>query len=113
MQNQWIRLVRGCLVIRLGGDYIERFLNMCRMHDINLWGIKRENNICMCEAYASDFLKMPPLLKKTSTKAHVLKKKGLPFIFLLSRKGLFFLQELLSVWGCFTMSQIMSGQLNM
>ncbi len=79
MQNQWIRLVRGCLVIRLGGDYIERFLNMCRMHDINLWGIKRENNICMCEAYASDFLKMPPLLKKTSTKAHVLKKKGLPF----------------------------------
>ena len=89
-------------MIRLGGDYIERFLNMCRMHDINLWGIKRENNICMCEAYASDFLKMPPLLKKTSTKAHVLKKKGL-----------FFLQVLLSVWECSTMSQIMSGQLNM
>ena len=42
MQNNWLRLVRGCLVIRLGGDYIERFINMCRMHDIFLWDIKKE-----------------------------------------------------------------------
>ena len=72
MQNNWLRFVRGCLVIRLGGDYIERFINMCRMHDIDLWKIRRENDICMCEVYASDFLKMPPLLRKTGTKANVM-----------------------------------------
>lgn len=79
MQNKWMRFVRGCLVIRLGGDYIERFINMCRIHDIDLWEIKRENDICVCEAYASDFLKMPPLLRKTGTRAKVMKKRGLPF----------------------------------
>lgn len=90
MQNKWIRFVRGFLVIRLGGDYMERFFNMCRMHNIELWEIKRDNDICMCEAYASDFLKMPPLLKKTGTKADVVKKKGLPFYFPFFKKRIIF-----------------------
>lgn len=100
MQNKWIRLVRGCLVIRLGGDYMERFFNMCRMHDIDLWDIKRENDICMCEAYASDFLKMHPLLKKTGTKASVIKKRGLPFYFPFIKKRIIFFAGVLI---CLTM----------
>ncbi|MBO5145084.1 MAG: sporulation protein YqfD [Lachnospiraceae bacterium] len=100
MQNKWIRLVRGCLVIRLGGDYMERFFNMCRMHDIDLWDIKRENDICMCEAYASDFLKMHPLLKKTGTKASVVKKRGLPFYFPFIKKRIIFFA---GVFICLTM----------
>ena len=55
MQNRWIRFVRGFLVIRINGDYMERFFNMCRMHEIDLWEIKKEQNVCMCEAYATDF----------------------------------------------------------
>lgn len=90
MQNKWIRFVRGYLVIRLGGDYMERFFNMCRMHNIDLWGIKRENDICICEAYASDFLKMPPLLRKTGTRANVVKKRGLPFYFPFFKKRIIF-----------------------
>lgn len=90
MQNKWIRFVRGFLVIRIDGDYMERFFNMCRMHDIDLWGIKKEQDICMCEAYAADFLKMPPLLKKTGTKVHVVKKKGLPFYFPFIKKRIIF-----------------------
>ena len=95
MQNNWLRLVRGCLVIRLGGDYIERFINMCRMHDIDLWEIRRENDICMCEVYASDFLKMPPLLRKTGTKANVMKKRGLPFYIPFIKKRIIFFVALL------------------
>jgi len=60
------------------------------MHEIDLWEIKKEQNICMCEAYAADFLKMPPLLKKTGTKAHVVKKKGLPFYFPFIKKRIIF-----------------------
>lgn len=100
MQNKWIRFVRGCLVIRLGGDYIERFINMCRMHDIDLWEIKRENDICMCEVYASDFLKMPPLLRKTGTKANVMKKRGLPFYIPFIKKRIIFF---IGVLICLTM----------
>ena len=75
MQNRWIRFVKGFLVIKVDGDYMERFFNMCRMHQIDLWEIKKEQDICMCEAYAADFLKMPPLLRKTGTKVHVDQKK--------------------------------------
>lgn len=77
-------------MIKIDGDYMERFFNMCRMHEIDLWEIKKEQNICMCEAYAADFLKMPPLLKKTGTKAHVVKKKGLPFYFPFIKKRIIF-----------------------
>ena len=94
MQNGWIRFVRGFMVIRLDGDYMERFFNMCRMHNIDLWGIRKEKeqekDICMCEAYAADFFKMPPLLKKTGTKVHVVKKKGLPFYFPFIKKRIIF-----------------------
>ena len=94
MRNEWIRFVRGFLVIRVDGDYMERFFNMCRMHNIDLWGIRKEQeqekDICMCEAYAADFVKMPPLLKKTGTKAHVVKKKGLPFYFPFIKKRIIF-----------------------
>jgi len=94
LQNGWIRYVRGFLVIKVDGDYMERFFNMCRMHDIDLWGIlkekEQEKDICMCEAYAADFFKMPPLLKKTGTKVHVVKKKGLPFYFPFIKKRIIF-----------------------
>ncbi len=90
MQNRWIRFVRGCLVIRIDGDYMERFFNMCRMHDIDLWDIRKEQDVCMCEAYASDFVKMPPLLRKTGTKASVVKKRGLPFYFPFIKKRIIF-----------------------
>lgn len=79
---------------------MERFFNMCRMHDIDLWDIKRENNVCMCEAYASDFSKMPPLLKKTGTKASVIKKRGLPFYFSFIKKRIIFFAGVLI---CLTM----------
>lgn len=55
---------------------MERFFNMCRMHEIDLWEIKKEQNVCMCEAYATDFLKMPPLLKKTGNKSARSQKEG-------------------------------------
>ena len=91
MQNRWIRFVKGFLVIRVDGDYMERFFNMCRMHEIDLWEIKKEQDVCMCEAYAADFLRMPPLLRKAQ-RYMSFKRKDCRFTFLLSKKGLFFLR---------------------
>ena len=100
MQNRWIRFVRGCLVIKIDGDYMERFFNMCRMHGIDLWDIKKDKDICVCEAYADDFMKMHPLLKKTGTKASVVKKRGLPFYFPFIKKRIIFF---IGVIICLTM----------
>ncbi len=90
LQNNYVRLIKGCLVIRLGGDYLERFFNMCRLHDIYLWNIKRENEACMCEVYAADFKRIVPFLKKTGTRAHVIKKSGLPFYIPFLKKRIIF-----------------------
>lgn len=90
LQNNYIRYIKGRLIIRLGGDYLERFFNMCRQHDIDLWNIKRENDACMCEVYAADFKKLVPFLKKTGTRAHVVKKSGLPFYIPFLKKRIIF-----------------------
>ena len=79
LQNKWMRFVKGSLMIELHGDYLERFFNMCRMHNIYLWNIKKEQADCICNLQAADFCNIKPLLRKTGTKVKVLEKYGLPF----------------------------------
>ena len=100
LQNNYIRYIKGCLIIRLGGDYLERFFNMCRLHDIDLWNIKKENETCMCEVYAADFKRLVPFLRKTGTRARVVKKSGLPFYFPFLKKRIIFLSEWRHVLPC-------------
>ncbi len=92
MRNRWIWLIKGYLVIRLRGDYIERFINMCRMHNILLWNIKKEEKeVCCCMA-ARDYFDTIPLLKKTNTRATVVDKKGIPFcVPFMKKRVLFFI----------------------
>lgn len=90
LQNNYIRYIKGCLMVRLGGDYLERFFNMCRLHDISLWNIQRENESCVCEVYAADFKRLVPFLRKTGTRAHVVKKSGLPFYIPFLKKRIIF-----------------------
>ena len=90
MQNSYIRYIKGCLIIRLGGDYLERFFNMCRMHGIELWNIRREEETCICEVYAADFKRLVPFLKKTGTRAKVIQKSGIPFYFPFIKKRIIF-----------------------
>lgn len=92
MQNKWVRFLKGYLMLRLHGDYVERFFNMCRMHDILLWNIRKEGTDFCCSMAARDYLTTIPLMKKTGTRATVLKKMGLPFYAPQMRKrALFFL----------------------
>lgn len=103
MQNKWMHFVEGCLVVRLGGDYLERFFNMCRMHNIYLWDITRKEDCCSCKLHASDFSKLPPLLRKTGTRAKVLEKHGLPFYIPFMRKRIIFF---IGVFACMAMLNV-------
>ena len=105
MQNKWIRFIKGCLVIRLGGDYLERFFNMCRLHNIYLWDIRRSEDICYCELYASDFFRLPPLLRKTGTKVKVMKKRGIPFYIPFLKKRIIFF---IGVASCLIMLNVVT-----
>lgn len=106
MQNNYIRYIKGSLIIRLGGDYLERFFNMCRMHEIYLWNIKRENETCICEVYAADFKRLVPFLRKTGTRAKVIKKSGIPFYFPFIKKRIIFFA---GVVACLVMLYLVTG----
>lgn len=96
MQNKWTWYVKGYLTIRLHGDYVERFLNMCRMHDIFLWNIKKEEKDFCCSIAAKDYFETIPLLKKTGTRASVIHKNGIPFyVPFMKKRFLFFISLIL------------------
>lgn len=99
MQNKWIQFLKGYLIIQLHGDYIERFLNMCRMHDILLWDIRREERDVCCHMAAKDYFETVPLLKKTGTKATVLHKSGAPFYVPFMKKRVLFFVSLILCLG--------------
>lgn len=96
LQNKCLQFMRGYLEITIKGDYIERFLNMCRAHQIFIWNIKNQNQIYTCRVASADFAQMVPLVRKTGTKVEVTQKKGLPFYFpFLKKRILFFIGVLL------------------
>jgi similar to stage IV sporulation protein len=79
LQNKILYSISGYLILRIEGDCAERFFNVCRAHGIELWSISQKDQKCICRIYASDFIKIKPIVKKTNTKVKVLDKKGLPF----------------------------------
>lgn len=53
-------------------------MNMCRHHRINLWKIKREEDVIFSLS-AGDFKRIRPMVKKTGVCPHIKDKRGLPF----------------------------------
>lgn len=76
-----LKYIRGYVKIRVEGYSPERFLNLCSVHHILLWGV--ENEALVYEMYLSvrDFKKLRPLVQKTGTKVSLIGKYGLPFFF--------------------------------
>ena len=105
MERWIIYWIKGFLEIKICGDYVERFMNMCRAHGILLWQIKKEEKDYYCRISSTDFLELPKLVKKSQTKVHVLKKHGfifwLPF---LRKRVLFFIGIFLCLFALHQMS---------
>lgn len=70
---------RGYLMCQTDCGSWERFMNMCRHHGIDIWKIKREEDICFCLQQKS-FRKIIPIAKKTGVRPHIQKKRGFPFL---------------------------------
>lgn len=74
-----IRFLRDFVRIRVTGFAPERFLNLCSVHDIELWDISVSENRYEMNLYVSDYFKLKPIVHKTRTKVVLLSKSGLPF----------------------------------
>ena len=75
-----LKNMRGYLRIRVWGEAPERFLNLCSVRGILLWDIRQqENGFTMCISIRG-FLQLRPIVRKTRTRAVILKREGLPFL---------------------------------
>lgn len=69
----------GYLFIKMTGFSPERFLNMCSVHEIELWDIKNTEHSYHFFMTVQGFRKIKPLVRKSKVRLKILKKFGLPF----------------------------------
>ncbi len=94
-----IRYIRGYVKIQVQGYSPERFLNLCRYHNILIWGLMPVGNAYEMYLTLSGFRKLKPIIRKTHTKVRLLKRCGLPFFIHRHRKRKTFLTGVLLCIG--------------
>lgn len=82
----WKRYLKGYLQIELTGYGKDRFLNLCLNRGFTLWKIIKNEDAYTFYITLQEFRELKPLVKKTDTKIHILRKCGLPFFFYQHRK---------------------------
>lgn len=94
-----MRWIMGYIECQVTQGHLERFMNLCRHHGIELWNVQekeRQATFCM---YAAMYHQVKPLARKTKTVPHIRKKHGFPFVCIKARRnwtftwgiGLFFI----------------------
>ena len=77
---QFIRFLKGYLLIRVCGNAPERFINLCSNHQIFLWDIQIHEDFYTMKIGLSDFYRIKGFTRKTGTKVVVTERFGLPFL---------------------------------
>ena len=74
--------IGGYLKVRIQGNNIERFVNLCRNRGIVLWQIylEPEKNVLYFCIALRDFYELRPLVRKCKVHPIVVKRFGLPFL---------------------------------
>ncbi len=102
----WMQYVRGYVTIKVWGYSTERLLNLCGNHDILVWDIVNHGDYDTMNISIKGFFALKPLLKKTGTRASVIRKYGLPFFVSKMQKRKIFVVGLI---GCLLFWMLTSG----
>lgn len=106
MQNQLTNQLQGYLRIRITGYSPERFLNLCKNKEIEIWGLEAKNNAYEMYMTVKGFRELKPILRKTRTRIAILERYGVPFFFHKYRKRkMFFAGTLLCIGLIFFLSK--------
>ena len=73
-----MRWIMGYIECQVPGGHLERFMNLCRHHEIELWKVKEREKQAVFFMYAAEYSKLRPLARKTKTVPHIRKKCGFP-----------------------------------
>lgn len=90
-----IKYITGYVRIRVTGFSPERFMNLCSNRGILLWNIRKDAEAYYMCISIQGFYQIRPLVKKTGTKAVIVRRCGLPFLMPVLWKRKMFLLGLL------------------
>jgi len=90
MIEKLFNYLQGYLILELCGDSKERFINLCKNKEIEIFQIYTINKQWFCKIKCRDFLKIKTFIKKTGCQCKIKVKRGMPFLLrkMKSRKGL-------------------------
>lgn len=72
--------LKGYIYCKVKTGNWERFMNLCRHHNIRLWNVrKRDNSILFC-MYIKDYKEVVAFVRKTHVIPNVCERRGLPFV---------------------------------
>lgn len=86
MRAKRMENLKGYLLILLKGYSPERFLNICSVHQIELWNVNHTKEGYECNISVADFKRLKPIVQKTRTKLIIRKRYGFPFFLYKYRK---------------------------
>lgn len=69
----------GYVKIQIYGTSPERFLNLCRHHKIQIWGLCPNQYTYEMYISVQDFKKLRTISRKTRTRIKIIEKRGVPF----------------------------------
>ncbi|TCK98252.1 hypothetical protein EDC19_0672 [Natranaerovirga hydrolytica] len=88
----FIKFIKGFLVVEVKGFSPERFINLCANKKILIWQLKKNKNAYTFCISVKGYKLLKPIVRKTNTKIKIVDKIGLPFFFYKYRKRkLFFM----------------------
>lgn len=79
MRIKRMNRVRGYLLILIEGGSPERFLNICNVHQIEIWNLNHTPEGYECNISIADFRRLKPIVRKTRTRLMIRKRYGVPF----------------------------------
>ncbi|WP_138493268.1 sporulation protein YqfD [Paenibacillus pinistramenti] len=80
MKEPAFGFLRGWVSLEVRGGDLEELINKCAEHGIGVWEVKPLPGRRMeVSVLLGDFFRLRPLLKQTSCRVHVKRRKGLPF----------------------------------
>lgn len=81
-----LRFLRGTAEFVILGAFPEKLLTKAVYERIPVWGIARKNGLFHANSYAGDYRRIARLAPKANARTKVVKKRGLPFMYLRYRK---------------------------
>lgn len=84
--------ISGFIVVRVEGLNPEKFINICSMNGINLWDIKKISyTVIEFKMKHTEYKYLKDIIKRTSSRTKIMKKKGFNFIYGKMRRRKFFI----------------------